>query len=170
MRCSKYLAFKNNQSIKRSSWVLSWLAFYWETKHNDQKQLGEKWVNAISQFIIHHDGKSGQEPGGRKGSRSHGRMLFTDHLALHSFLSLFSYTCQTHLAKNDTTHGGLGPPILVFNNKNKQTNDKTNQTKATTNNLSQVFPIGQRFGDGDIFLLVNPLPKWPKLVSSWQEN
>ena len=152
MRCSKYLAFKNNQSIKRSSWVLSWLAFYWETKHNDQKQLGEKCVNDISQFIIHHDGKSGQEPGGS------------------NVLSLFSYTCQTHLAKNDTTHGGLGPPILVFNNKNKQTNDKTNQTKATTNNLSQVFPIGQRFGDGDIFLLVNPLPKWPKLVSSWQEN
>lgn len=67
--------------------------------------------------------------------------------------SLVSYSAQNYQRRVGTTHSGLGLPISITNQKNK------NKIKYPTD-----LPTGQSYGG--IFSINSPLPTWPQLVSS----
>lgn len=76
------------------------------------KQTQKKSVYHITQIRVCHQGKPGQEPGGRNRSRAGGTLL-TGLLPL-LVLSLLSYIIQVHLLADGTTHNELSPLTSII--------------------------------------------------------
>lgn len=78
-----------------------------------KKKLGRKsffWLHI--QITVHHQRKSGQDPGGRNLSKNYGLALLT------GWICLLSYIPEDQLSGADNAHSKLSPATSITNQEN----------------------------------------------------
>jgi hypothetical protein len=105
-------------------------------KHYDQKLLGEERVNFILEFMLRHEGKSGQE---LRNLEARTESVSMEEYYLHACSICCLIQPRTTCLRDASSHNGPGPPVAICNQENaRQTCLQANMMKA----FSQMrFPL-----------------------------
>jgi hypothetical protein len=89
---------------------------------NKQKMPWQKAIRGKGlfhlQLVVHHLGKSDQEPGGRNWGKGHGEILIDVLPVVCSPRFCFFNTIQDRLHRGDPTTSNLGPLTSIVNTEN----------------------------------------------------